>query len=381
MVAPITPRAGDSPDFVIATPTLEEAILIRQRNAPDWSGALTADQYLEREVYLETIPLARDGGKQTWILTKPDLTAGQRPILASCETWKKVALVTEPGSDQVEEVMSYGIGSVYTFTEHRGHGYASRLLRDLYALLRKGTDSLPPATASVLWSDIGKKFYSKIGWAAHPSTHAAISTSADKTGLVATANTSGTITYENLEEFAKADQQSIRKTLSAKGKAGERCFALDPDYDTMQWALHRDQWITSKVFPAQEPEAIKGAWAGEAGRRVWATWGRSYTENPPTPDKNTLYIFRLVVEDESILSEELAASLLSVFQAAAEYAKRWHIGSIYLWNPSVAIRSVLEMAGVRYTMVDRQDDSIPSLFFKDGQQDITWVGNEKYGWC
>lgn len=381
MSATTAPRAGDSPDLILAPPTLDEAIQIRQRNQPDWGGALTAEQYLEREVFLETIPLARDGGKRTWILTNPDLTAGQRPILASCETWKKAALTTEPGSDQVTEAVSYGIGSVYTFSEHRGHGYASRLLRDLHALLRKGTDSLPPATATVLWSDIGKKFYSKIGWAAHPSTHAAISTGADLTGSVPAAKTSGTITYENLEAFSNADQESLKKTLSARGKAGERCFALNPDYDTLQWALFRDEWIAKKVFPDQEQEAVKGAWAGETGRRVWATWGRSYTENPPTPDKNTLYIFRLAVEDETAPAEELASSLLSVLQTAAEYAKRWHIGSVYLWNPTPAVHAALEKTGVAFTIVDRQDDSIPSLFFKDGQESITWVGNEKYGWC
>jgi predicted GNAT family acetyltransferase len=58
----------------------------------------------------------------------------ERPILCSCETFKKralVGIVNEGGKNRVEEKIIYGIVSVFTDLVYRGKGYASRMFSAL----------------------------------------------------------------------------------------------------------------------------------------------------------------------------------------------------------------------------------------------------------
>jgi predicted GNAT family acetyltransferase len=69
------------------------------------------------------------------------------------------------------EVITHGVASVYTNTKHRGRGYASRLMRELGEVLLTWKPETTSCVVSVLFSDIGKKFYTKLGWRAFPSYH------------------------------------------------------------------------------------------------------------------------------------------------------------------------------------------------------------------
>lgn len=373
--------------LAVVTPTGDEEIAARILNQIEWRGALTPDQYLDREVYLGTIPLAANGGRRAWILTDPSLPPGERPILSSCETWKKTTLATQPGTTDVQEESAYGIGSVYTDPKYRGHGYASRLIRELGTRLQAGIESdeqgklIQPA-ASVLWSDIGKTFYAKLGWKPHDSAQAVLPASQqiDKADWLNTP--SGTITYDNLEQFANLDCNLLRHSMATEGKLGKRQFALLPDYDTIRWHLYRDDWITARVLPSGGKEEAKGAWAGQPGRRVWATWVRSFDMDHTNIAKNTLNVLRFTVEDEEAPEAELIAASASVVLRALEVATKWHLGSVIVWNPTEKVQQLLASGTVIFQMVDRQDESIPSLLlFNRPDERVEWVANEKYGWC
>lgn len=374
-----------APNLIIATPSAEEEHATRLLNETEWRGALTCDQYLAREIYMESAPLAADGGKRSWILTEDGLAPGERPILSSCETWKKRTLHNEQDSTSIVEGWAYGIGSVYTDPKYRGRGYASRMFHLLSEALQNGVDkdeqgTLIQPVGSVLWSDIGKSFYAKLGWKPYASVHAAFAASQTVEGV--TSLPTGTITYENLGTFVDLDCDLLRQALAAQAKLGKKQFALLPDSDTMLWRMYRDAWIAEQIMPGKSEEKVQGAWAGAVGKRVWATWSRTYSDDPSEVEKNTLNILRLVIEDEAAPADEWIAALTVVIQAAIQAAAKWNLGTVVLGNPTPTVKLALEQSKLLYKLAERESYCIPSLIlFGQDNEGIEWVGNEMYCWC
>ncbi len=79
----------------------------------------------------------------------------ERPILGSCESFRKRALVARAG--KLEDVISHGIGSVFCNPEYRGRGYAQRMIEELGKKLDTWNQKDGKKTDfTVLYSDIGK---------------------------------------------------------------------------------------------------------------------------------------------------------------------------------------------------------------------------------
>lgn len=149
--------ASTSPSLVLAHPTTAEKLAIWRLNGESWRGALSLDAYLRREETLGNQALTRDGGITFWVLVDTSVPgSAPRKILASCETFKKRALVVW-GNNKAEEVVSHGIGSVFCDPLLRGQGYAGRMMRELGEKLntwQQKDERRAPFT--VLFSDIGK---------------------------------------------------------------------------------------------------------------------------------------------------------------------------------------------------------------------------------
>ena len=153
---------GSSPSLALVHPTEEEKQIQFKLNGAEWCGALSLPAYLGREEVLSQQPLTKDGGITYWILV--DSAAKQNPLdptssarlpLASCETYRKKALVWQDG--KLQETISHGIGSVFCAPHLRKRGYAQRLMQEVGEALKthqvtKDKQSL----FSVLYSDIGK---------------------------------------------------------------------------------------------------------------------------------------------------------------------------------------------------------------------------------
>ncbi|KKK18982.1 hypothetical protein ARAM_001501 [Aspergillus rambellii] len=107
------------------------------------------DKYIITFISRNTVALARNQGMTEWILVDSTMALqtegkwnGNRVILASCESFRKQALVRD-----VNGTCSDGIA----------HGIASTQGRGKRCI------------ASVLFSDIGPKFYQSLGWEPFPS--------------------------------------------------------------------------------------------------------------------------------------------------------------------------------------------------------------------
>jgi hypothetical protein len=153
---------GSSQSLALVHPTAEEKLIQFKLNGSEWRGALSLDAYLRREDVLSSQALTKDDGITYWILidksakSNPlDPTSSTRLPLASCESYRKKALVWRDG--EVKETISHGIGSVFCAPHLRGRKYAQRLMQELGEALRTHqTNEQKECLFTVLFSDIGK---------------------------------------------------------------------------------------------------------------------------------------------------------------------------------------------------------------------------------
>ncbi|KAK3898779.1 lysine acetyltransferase [Staphylotrichum tortipilum] len=360
---------------------------------PKWGPALSRRDYLLRENYLTTVPLARDGGITHWILTVAGLPAGERPILSSCESLRKRAVYCDGG--KVVEGVAHGIGSVFTEEGYRGRGYASRMMREVAGRLRGwqagrgvvGGEGDEDGVArgrvlfSVLYSDIGKSFYAKHGWEPFESCHVAFEPAAGKTEGGGIARPIG---YHELAELCAVDERLLRAELSrgggGRGRKKTRVAVL-PELDALLWHLMREDYMTKCIFG--KTPTVRGAVAGEPGRRVWAVWMRGYYGGLNKDEGNTLHVLRVVVEDAEQADEELVDGFRSIVQMAQGEAAEWKTQDVQVWNPTAKVRGLMDKCGIEFEVVERDVQSIASLmWYGEGSTDeVEWVANEKYAWC
>ena len=154
---------ANSPTLQLTQATPFEKTETWKLNGQTWRGALSLPAYLQREEHLASQSLTRNGGVTYWILVDSKMEAhAPRRILASCESYRKRALVatSRNGQVQVEEVVSHGIGSVFCNPEYRGKGYAGRMMIELGKKLKQWQQGEERTSRfTVLYSDIGKVSY------------------------------------------------------------------------------------------------------------------------------------------------------------------------------------------------------------------------------
>jgi GNAT superfamily N-acetyltransferase len=386
-----------SPSLHLTHPTEEEKLETWTLNFSSWGGALSQQDYLEREEYLTKAPLARDGGVTHWILVDKELPPNRRPILASCETLYKRALISRNGT--LTEVVSHGIGSVFCDPEYRGRGYASRMMRELGEKLRTWQAGTKGKTCgfSALWSDIGKTYYAGHGWHPFPSSHIEFRPNLPAAGVDQTLATP--LESKNLQKLCEQDEAFIRQTLT-RARDGKTHVCIIPDHEHIQWHHVREDFLCQKIF-GKQPKT-RGAIVGDEGHRVWAVWTRSfYGPIGKASSGNTLHILRLVIEDEASesdfsrrtggalsngsLLDGQARKLKSVLQVAQAQAEEWKLMHVELWNPTLLVQSLVQRTDLQHSRVEREKESIPCLmWYGEGGgklDDLEWVGNEKYGWC
>ncbi|KAK4044102.1 hypothetical protein C8A01DRAFT_31700 [Parachaetomium inaequale] len=381
-----------SPLLVLTHPTPRERTLTARHTYPTWGFALAEADYLARETYLTTVPLARDGGITHWILTLAGAAPDARPILSSCESLRKRAVYVDGGSKgEVVEGVAHGIGSVFTEPAFRGRGYASRMMRDVGAVLRgwqaaaaatnseKGVVEKGHSLFSVLYSDIGKTFYARHGWAAFESAHVSFKPVEGPVGG-GEGQVARAIGYHELAELCAVDEKLLRADLARRG-GGKTHVAILPELDALLWHLMREDYMTKCIFG--KTPTVRGAVAGEPGKRVWAVWMRGYYGGLKKLEGNVLHVLRVVVEDPEQPDEELVAGFRSIVQIAQHEAAEWKTQDIQVWNPTPKIRGLVEKCGIESEFVNRDKDSIASLrwYGEEPTAELDWVANEKYAWC
>ncbi|KAL4987667.1 hypothetical protein BDW68DRAFT_160720 [Aspergillus falconensis] len=382
-----------SQTLTLAHPTPAETEQIWGQTSALWTDALTVPQYLEEYAYLLTVPLAREHGITQWVLvessnnqteTDDDLNQreGKRTVLASCETFRKRALIASRHTSGTEkgcsDVLVHGVASVFCDPRFRGRGYASRLLKELNHILPIWqTDEEARCVGSVLYSDIDPAFYKRLGWVPFPSSQLEFEPAQ-------LAHAAEPLYAEDLAVLCQKDEEILRTSLSTPsptGDEGKTRFAIIPDHDHMLWHHAKEEFGARKLFGSGKKPEIKGAMAGPEGNKVWAIWTHRFYRHPHSDKSsaNTLYILRLVTETSSPASESIKA----VLHAAKSEAASWGLGKVKLWNPPRDLEKAIKLSGVNFEKRNRERDSIPCLnwFGEEDLNEVQWELNEKYAWC
>ena len=376
---------AQSANLHLSHPTPGECLTIWKLTSLAWTDALTLPQYLEESAYLTTVPLAKDGGMSLWILVDKTLPPDQRPILCSCETFRKRSLVSD-GDGSVTEAIIHGVASVFCDPAYRRRGYAARMMRELTKVLRSWQVKRMPCVGSVLFSDIGKSYYADFGWRPIPNnTHIEFEPEVSSTPLKVTK-----LLSKDLGQLCLEDETMVRNALTSTSD-GKLRMTVVPNIDHMLWHHKKAEFAAQRLF-GREPE-VKGAVAGQPGNRIWAIWTHRYYGDPKSASSdNVLYILRLVVESQGSESTHnaeqravLAEQLKAVLQAAQAEAAEWELDHINLWDPTPLERELIGQTGIRHNMVERQSESIASLLWYGNGSDKwnampEWVGNEHYAW-
>lgn len=392
--------SAEHPDLVLTESTRAELQHVWGLHHPMWGPALKTEDYLAREEFLMTVPLAKNGGVTHWILTDRNAPPDNRPIYASCESLRKRALASRLGPDGpvVQDGIAHGIASVFTNPQYRGKGYASRMMKELGPKLaewsegRKGPkedqkqeNGTTRSLFSVLYSDIGKTFYAKTGWAAFESTHLRFKPVAAAAGA-APSSKARPLGYHDLAVLCHLDENLLRGKIQQQARGlpssdKKVCAALVPELDQFLWHLMREDFMTKHIF--HKTPAIRGALFGEAGKRIWAVWTRGYYGGLDKIEGNTFHILRFVVEDEASPDDYVAEGFRAIIQIAQAEAAEWRSFDIQMWNPSELLKRAAEGSGLEYELVDREKDSIASLMWYGDEptEAVDWVANEKYAWC
>lgn len=381
-----------SNDLHLSHPTDEENTWIWELTSKKWKEALTPSSYLEASAYLMTVPRANDGGMTQWVLVDKNLPPGQRPLLASCETFRMRSLVSD-AEGNVSETITHGIASVYCDPKYRGRGYASRLIKELGEVLPTWQTDTMKCAASVLFSGIGKKFYSDLGWHPYPSYHVEFDP------LELKSRNASPVLSEDLNQLCKDDEQMVRSSLTTPSNGKMRITTI-PEVDHMLWHQSKEDFVCEKLFKKQ-PQ-IKGAITGQPGNRIWIIWARNFDKPPESSSSdNTLYILRLVIENEDALAslshqhkdlpyderqlDMQVEQLKAVLEAAQAEAAEWGLHNVKIWGPTDEVQQLIERTGIQHRREVREINGVCSLrWYGEGsgtEESLEWIGNEKYGWC
>ncbi|KPM46486.1 hypothetical protein AK830_g199 [Neonectria ditissima] len=380
-------------DLHLSHPTPDECVKIWTNTFDSWKDSLTLPAFLTESKFLTTIPLAMDGGMTTWILVDKNLPPDKRPILCSCETFRKRALMSD-ACGNVQQVLVHGIASVFCPSEYRRRGCAARLMREVAEVLRNWQSEHGKCVGSVLYSDIGKKYYAKLGWIPDVNNSHLVFPS----GEIDWPAEVRQVAEEHLKELCSKDELMIQAAMATPDPTVERRLIILPDLDHMLWHIGKEDFATQCIF-GKVPQA-KGAIAGSPGKQVWAIWTHRYYSHPDEKTyDNVLYILRLVIEGDETANKvlcdnklwgdlgnaEQAASLKAVLQASQAEAAAWQLDRVKLWKPSVLVQSLVSQSGLGYVEVEREQESVASgMWYGDdgGMAEApAWINNEHYAWC
>ena len=147
---------ADSPNLTLLHPTPQEKLATWTLNGQAWRGSMDISTYLRREAYLENQDFTTSGGITFWILVDATLPPDARPILSSCESLRKRAVIARTNG-KMAEITSHGIASVFCNPKYRRRGYTQRMITELGKKLDNWQQKDGErANFTVLYSDIGK---------------------------------------------------------------------------------------------------------------------------------------------------------------------------------------------------------------------------------
>ncbi|KAK4466872.1 hypothetical protein QBC42DRAFT_258205 [Cladorrhinum samala] len=411
---PLSRLTTDDVIFTLATP--HQRVLSWHLNGASWAPPMSIEEYLGREQALSETLLSREGGTRYYVLHpkgNPDL------IVSGCEVTAKRALVADSNTGQgasglegagggVKEVNAYGIASVFTNPLCRGKGMAAYLLEKVKKEVVDDGEQMG-CELGVLYSDIGRGYYTKLGWKDWRSPHLVFELDysghagggRDGTEEEEAGHIMDGVEYldeeKEIERLCEVDVANLRRRFEEKlSKSGDlkgkKYVAFLPDWKQISWHFARDEY-GAKVMKTGREIKHRGARSVSptpgTGGNSWVLWDHDLRENK-------LKILRIVVDEDVKGEQEREVVARGLLLAALREGKDWGLKKVMVWTPSETVSRAAvgiwrEMSErfdggnmkVRLVLEEREDGSIPSLRWRGGEsiENVVWEENEYYAWC
>ncbi|KAI3644919.1 hypothetical protein MP228_011083 [Amoeboaphelidium protococcarum] len=407
----------------------DQAHECHKANHEEWGVPLTVEQYLRREVVLSECRFAKDN--ITYYVLIDDQDPGQ--FLCHCEAYKRPARVYQSESEYVE-VQCASIASVFTPKQHRGRGYASKMMGLIAEDLKQREFQF-----STLFSDIGCQFYAMLGWTPYSSLQLRLdvkeliqskqSLDAEAVQLNGDSVRVKVVTDElldALEAFELSDQclgEDLRREYNKQPQADmdveQQMLVVLPSADIWRWFRTRSDFQVEHLYKdisKQYPlgHFVLGNEMFDVNAPISPTMISSYMLYFFDFRWRTMYVMRCRFSSKS----EAALLWKQLILVAREYSEQ--IDDVVFWNPSdilidtvyfskdddVKLTDVLltkygsmESSDVLQDAVQlsptgvyleyRDKDSIPSCNWLNSQHDaqgtqqyqnMKWIQNFKDGW-
>lgn len=376
--------SAQSPDLKLESATPLEHLQTSHLNAEEWKGPLDLQQYLEREEILQQVDLTKDGRITGWILTSDALPRnpdGSRPILASCETIQVSAYVAREGN--LQNAQAHGIASVFTRSEYRGKGYAARMMAELGKRLEswQTLEGLPNAF-SVLYSDIGPKFYARLGWKVFPSTHIHLDPLGRNEYDTAKSQFPPVedLTLSDLQQLPAVEYVKQRLQEQSKSRPSTTYVAIRPDMEHFAWHTARDEFqcrILGKGHPSTKGAIHRGTGLALIWCRVYAASERDWQ----------LHILHTIIPPSIQTTADVQAAMAALLLRAQLEASQWEMAAgVEVWDPTdltvAAAQRLKSEEECTVEVITRDKEHLCSLRWNDrDDEDVVWLSNEKYAWC
>ncbi|KAG7093829.1 hypothetical protein E1B28_007468 [Marasmius oreades] len=355
-----------------------------RRTAVAWSRGLTEAEYIQQQQeQAPTFECAKDRKWLVWVLA-PREDPQTLNFKCACETYRRPGLILAPNTTTPQDVVCYGIASVFTPVAERGKGYAKHMMRLLHWVLSSPQVLLPSsfptdrwgdpptrvadiagdAQISALWSDAGDLYSTcgpfgeerGAGWTIHDPE----STIWDPRCI---GNLTPNLEWEWLNEDTvqdlwDEDVRTIRSELTSFGPDRFNAyFTFLPSAGVETFQRDKLRFLWRKEGITQWGVRVK-----RQGSTDFATW----TVELSGPNPRTLMLTRLRAHQDSFPI---------ILSRAAEIAKKHDLHQIEMWNLD---KSFQDLAGGK-TFV--RDEHLPAVRWYGNNVDLVWVHNEKFCWC
>ncbi|ETK90101.1 hypothetical protein L915_06054 [Phytophthora nicotianae] len=343
----------------------------------EW-GAPTLDlpQYQRKEELQRETPFSQRGSifwalvEDTGDIGDSNLVAGQTVLYCHCESHQFDCAVRR-SSGEIERGYSRHIGSVFTLPQHRKRGLAKFFISEV----AKQLGELPGSLVSVLYSDIGPKYYDKLGWKLHPSKMATLNVTHSlntKSDCISSAELESLTLDEKFDHFLQADNSKLLKELSSDRFKGREAFVILPTRDSIEWQFCIGVYF-AQIRGYEELPSRCGAQISEDAFIVWCHNLKA----------STLYVVRARLPEGDKNAAETTRLLLN---EALKEARKFKLNKVAFWDPPSFLADTEVCNYLDIQFVDREDSlSSAMMFHHRGGVDSAsflpyWLANEKYAW-
>ncbi|KAK3901237.1 hypothetical protein C8A05DRAFT_45065 [Staphylotrichum tortipilum] len=362
---PITPA-----EVVFAEATPRQRVLSWELNGVSWAPPMSIAQYVGRETTLSETALSAGGGTRYCILHPRD---DPETIVSACEVTRKKGLVAD-GEGGVKEVEGYAIASVFTNPVYRAQGMAGYLLQKVQEMVDE------TAEFGALYSDIGRDYYTRLGWKDFRSAQVLFTTTNGKGEELAFPSVEGAVELIGEGEAAalcEKDVAALTARLGRERDGGATRIAFLPTPEQFRWHFARDQYVCQTLVGR---EVVRRG-ARTADGAAWILWDHDLREKK-------LKVLR-VVAGEGDAEGKRRGDVRALLLAALAEAKDWGLHKVLVWAPTAEQTAVVgelwrELGPqVQVALEEREDGSIPSLRWRGGKalDGVVWEDNEYYAWC